>query len=49
MVPKYLVGITTVVQMQQPTTLIAGVQHLSGHRTGKHKKKTFLGPPLKCL
>lgn len=47
MVPKHLVGITIVVLVQQPTTLIAGMQHICSHRTHKHIKKTFLGAPLR--
>lgn len=49
MVLKHLAGITTVVLVQQPTTVIPGMQHLWGHRTCKHMKKTFLGAPLRCL
>lgn len=49
MVPKHLVGTTTVVLVQQPTTPIAGMQHIWSHRTHKLTKKTFLGAPLRCL
>lgn len=49
MVPKHLVRITAAVLVQQPSTLIASMQHICSHRPHKLIKKTFLGAPLRCL